>query len=171
MDGASGPQRSGASSAATSPTKTTILVIDDNRSIVELVRHVLTLQGRYHVVVAYDGAGGLAQFYEHRPQCVIVDVRMPGIDGYQVVRAIRGDAESADTPLIILSALTQRDYRMMGLLSGVDEYLPKPFKPSELCATLDRVLKITPEERMRRLTRLAADDDGDDSEDSSGAPA
>jgi DNA-binding response OmpR family regulator len=135
-----------------------VLVIDDNPTIVELIRHAVRMQGKYDVVVAYDGEQGLEQFYSERPDCVIVDVRMPNLDGYQVVRCIRGDSESANTPLIILSAMIEEDDQMTGLLSGVDEYLAKPFKPSVLCATLERVMQITPEERERRLVQLAADD-------------
>jgi DNA-binding response OmpR family regulator len=135
-----------------------VLVIDDNPTIVELIRHAVRMQGKYDVVVAYDGEQGLEQFYSERPDCVIVDVRMPNLDGYQVVRCIRGDSESAHTPLIILSAMFEEDDQMTGLLSGVDEYLAKPFKPSVLCATLERVMQITPEERERRLVQLAAED-------------
>ncbi|HEV2405045.1 MAG TPA: hypothetical protein VGR88_06310, partial [Ktedonobacterales bacterium] len=60
--------------------------------------------------------------------------------------------------LIILSAMIEDDDQLTGLLSGVDEYLAKPFKPSVLCAALERVMRITPEEREQRLQRLAADE-------------
>lgn len=133
-----------------------VLVIDDNPTIVELVRHAVGMYGNYDVVVAYDGVQGLECFYTEQPDCVIVDVKMPRMDGYQVVRCIRGDGASAHTPLIILSAMTEDDDQMTGIFSGVDEYLAKPFKPSALCATLERVMQITPEERERRLEQLGA---------------
>ena len=133
-----------------------VLVIDENVTIVELIRHAVMLYGKYDVVVAYDGVQGLERFYDERPDCVIVDVKMPRMDGYQVVRCIRGDSDLAHTPLIILSAMNEDDDKMTGLLSGVDEYLAKPFKPSVLCATLDRVMQITTEEREQRIERLAA---------------
>jgi len=142
---------------ATANKKPTVLVIDDDRRIVELIRHTVAMHGKYDVLVAYDGVQGLELFYGERPDCVIVDVLMPRMDGYQVVRAIRGDAASAHTPLIILSALYEEDDKLTGLCSGVDEYVAKPFKPSVLCATLERVMRITPEERERRLERLARD--------------
>lgn len=132
-----------------------VLVIDDNPTIVELIRHAVGMYGKYDVVVAYDGVQGLEQFYTERPDCVIVDVKMPRMDGYQVVRCIRGDSASAHTPLIILSAMIEEDDQLTGLLSGVDEYLAKPFRPSVLCATLEKVMQITPDERERRLARLA----------------
>lgn len=134
-----------------------VLVIDDNPTIVELIRHAVGLQGKYQVVVAYDGVQGLERFHEEQPDCVIVDVKMPKMDGYQVVRCIRGDQASANTPLIILSAMLEDDDKLTGLLSGVDEYLAKPFKPSVLCATLERVMEITPREREERIQALAAD--------------
>lgn len=133
-----------------------VLVIDDNPTIVELIRHAVGMFGKYDVVVAYDGVQGLERFNSEHPDCVIVDVKMPRMDGYQVVRCIRGDSASAHTPMIILSAMNEEDDQMTGLLSGVDEYLAKPFKPSVLCATLERVMRITPEERELRLERLAA---------------
>jgi DNA-binding response OmpR family regulator len=135
-----------------------VLVIDDNPTIVELIRHAVNMQGKYSVVVAYDGVQGLERFNAERPDCVIVDVRMPRMDGYQVVRCLRGDSESAQTPLIILSAMIEEDDQLTGLLSGVDEYLAKPFKPSVLCATLERVMQITAEERDSRIERLAMGD-------------
>lgn len=148
----------GQSAAATQqmPKQKKVLVIDDNPTIVELVRHAVGMYGKYDVVVAYDGVQGLECFYTEHPDCVIVDVKMPRMDGYQVVRCIRGDGASAHTPLIILSAMTEEDDQMRGILSGVDEYLAKPFKPSTLCATLERVMQITREERERRLEQLGA---------------
>jgi two-component system alkaline phosphatase synthesis response regulator PhoP len=140
------------------PRNKKVLVIDDNPTIVELIRHAVRMQGKYDVVVAYDGVQGLEQFYREQPDCVIVDVKMPRMDGYQVVRCIRGDSATAHTPLIILSAMFEEDDQMTGLLSGVDEYLAKPFRPSVLCATLERVMQITPEQREQRIERLAADD-------------
>lgn len=137
--------------------KMKVLVIDDSPTIVELVRHVVGTLGKYDVVVAYDGAQGLERFYEEQPDCVIADVNMPHLDGYQLVRCIRGDSRTAHTPLIILSAMTEGNDRLTGLLSGVDEYVAKPFKNSNLAATIERVLRITPEEREQRIAQLAAE--------------
>ena len=132
-----------------------ILVIDDTRSIVLYITHVLLSLGYTDIITAENGIEGLELFYRERPDCVIVDVLMPGLDGYQVVRTIRGDSSTAHTPLVILSALQQPDQQLTGLLSGVDEYLGKPFKREELGAALDRAMKITPLEREQRMNRLA----------------
>jgi len=131
-----------------------VLVIDDNPTIVELIKYAVNLQGNYQVVVAYDGIQGLERIYAEQPDCVIIDVKMPRMDGYQLVRCLRGDARTADIPLIILSALTRVEDRMTGMLSGVDEYLTKPFKPGALNATIEHVLRLTPGERQHRMDNL-----------------
>ena len=140
----------------------TVLVIDDNPTIVELIRYAINLHGLYRVLVAYDGVQGLERVYVEQPDCVIIDVKMPRMDGYQLVRCLRGDSRTANTPLIILSAMTREEDQLTGLLSGVDEYLTKPFKPSALNAAIDRVLLLTPADRQRRmdyLVRTQADRD------------
>ncbi len=131
-----------------------VLVIDDNPTIVELIKYAVNLQGSYNVVVAYDGVQGLERVHAEQPDCVIIDVKMPRMDGYHLVRFLRGDARTADIPLIILSAMTREEDELMGLLSGVDAYLTKPFKPSVLNATIERVLRLTPADRQRRMDDL-----------------
>jgi two-component system alkaline phosphatase synthesis response regulator PhoP len=154
VDGGAGDEAPRAAGAGSTGRKK-VLVIDDSPLIVDLVRHAVEMQGKYTVVVAYDGVEGLEQYYRERPDCVIVDVMMPQMDGFQFVRCLRGDAETSQVPLIILTALTTPDKELTGYLSGADEFLTKPFRPSVLCATLDRVLAMTPEERARRLMGLA----------------
>ena len=131
-----------------------VLVIDDNPTIVELIKYAVNLQGAYEVSVAYDGVQGLECIYVEKPDCVIIDVKMPRMDGYQLVRCLRGDEYTADIPLIILSALARAEDQMTGMLSGVDEYLTKPFKPSALNAAIERVMHLTPGERQRRMDVL-----------------
>src|SRR5438552_2630787 len=128
-----------------------VLVIDDNPTIVELIKYAVNLQGDYQVVVAYDGVQGLERVFTECPDCLIIDVKMPKMDGYQLVRCLRGDARTTNIPLIILSAMTREEDQMTGLLSGVDEYLIKPFKPNALKAAIERVLRLTPTERQRRM--------------------
>ena len=131
-----------------------VLVIDDNPTIVELIKYAVNLQGRYDVVVAYDGVEGLERIYLERPDCVIIDVKMPRMDGYQLARCLRGDPRTLNVPLIILSAMTREQDQMTGYLSGVDEYLTKPFKPSALNAAIERVILLTPADRQRRIDQL-----------------
>ncbi len=133
-----------------------VLVIDDNPTIVELVKYAVHLYGNYEVIGAYDSEEGLRRFYQEWPDCVIIDVKMPRIDGYQLARCLRGDPTSAHVPLIILSAMIREEDQARGYLSGVDEYLTKPFKPAALGAALERVMKITAEQRWQRLCEFAA---------------
>jgi two-component system alkaline phosphatase synthesis response regulator PhoP len=133
-----------------------VLVIDDNRTIVDLVRNMISMQGTYQVVVAYNGKQGLEQVEREHPDCVIVDVMMPEMDGFQVVRCLRGDERTRGTPLIILTALDTPEKEWTGYLSGADEYIKKPFKVNELHAAITRVMALTPHQREERLLRLAA---------------
>jgi DNA-binding response OmpR family regulator len=135
-----------------------VLVIDDNPTIVELIKYAVKLQGAYQVIVAYDGVEGLERVLAEHPDCVIIDVKMPKMDGYQLLRCLRGDTGTADIPLIILSAMTREEDQLTGLLSGADEYLTKPFKPTALNAAIERVLRLTPEERQLRTDTLAQKD-------------
>jgi DNA-binding response OmpR family regulator len=117
-----------------------VLVVDDNQDLLLLVAESLSQLGGFQVATAENGIQGLERYYETRPDCVIIDVKMPGLDGYQLVRALRGDSSSRMTPLVILSALIQERERMAGLLSGADRYLMKPVAPAELVAAIQHVL-------------------------------
>ncbi len=132
----------------------TLLIVDDDRDLLPSLETMLETLTDFTVVTAEDGAIGLERFYEVRPQCVIIDVKMPELDGYQLVRALRGDPETAETPLIILTAMAQDRNRLAGLVSGVDQYLVKPVTPRDLLAAIQKALQTTQEERLRRLRRL-----------------
>ena len=137
--------------------KHTVLVVDDNRQLIEFLTDALEELGDFTVVTATDGAQGLERYYDVRPDCVVVDVRMPGIDGYQLVRALRGDPDSSSTSLIILSALVQDKEQVAGLLAGADLYLVKPVDPLELIQAIQRVLQQS--EALRRQHQQALLDD------------
>lgn len=132
----------------------TVLVVDDSEDLRELVAESLRKLGGFAVVTARDGAEGLQQYFEVHPDCVVIDVKMPGLDGYQLIRALRGDPASSATPLIILSAMVQDKDRLGGFLAGVDEYLLKPVSPLELVQTIGRVVGRSQEDRRQRLRAL-----------------
>jgi CheY-like chemotaxis protein len=132
----------------------TVLVVDDSADLRMLVAESLRKLGGFTVVTAEDGAEGLERYFEIRPNCVVIDVKMPGLDGYQLIRALRGDPASSATPLVILSAMVQERDRLAGFLSGVDEYLLKPVSPLELVRTIQQVIARGEADRQQRLQTL-----------------
>lgn len=135
----------------------TVLVVDDSADLRALVAESLRKLGGFTVVTAEDGAVGLERYVEIRPDCVVIDVKMPGLDGYQLIRALRGDPASSATPLVILSAMVQERDRLAGFLSGVDEYLLKPVSPLELVRTIRQVIDRDEADRQRRMQALLDD--------------
>jgi CheY-like chemotaxis protein len=125
----------------------TVLIVEDNVELLDLLMHSLPVLGGFRVLGAKNGLEGLLQFEQERPDCVVVDVRMPELNGYQLVRALRGDSATAQTPLIILTALTQDRDRFAGLASGVDLFLNKPILPFDLAQAIQQVLARTSAER------------------------
>lgn len=135
----------------------TVLVVDDSADLRALVAESLRKLGNFTVVTAEDGADGLQRYFEIRPDCVVIDVRMPGLDGYQLIRALRGDPASSATPLVILSAMIQERDRLAGFISGTDEYLMKPVSPLQLVQTINEVIGRSELERHRRLQAMLRD--------------
>lgn len=135
----------------------TVLVVDDSADLRALVAESLRKLGGFTVVTAEDGVAGLERYFEVQPDCIVIDVKMPGLDGYQLVRALRGDPASAATPLVILSAMVQDQDRLAGFFAGADEYLVKPVSPLELVQTIRRVIDRTIADRRERFRTLLAD--------------
>ncbi|OGO53760.1 MAG: DNA-binding response regulator [Chloroflexi bacterium RBG_16_70_13] len=117
----------------------TILVVDDAPNIVELVRLYLEGAG-YATVVATDGPSAVELHRKHRPDLVILDLMLPGMDGFEVCRAIRRDA---DTPVLMLTARTDDVDAIVGLELGADDYVTKPFNPRALVARVKAILRRT----------------------------
>ncbi len=113
-----------------------ILVIEDNRDILANVLDYLELKG-YVVDCAQDGLGGLHLAATQDYDLIVLDVMLPGIDGYQVCKRLREDA-GRDTPIIMLTARDALADRLQGLGVGADDYLVKPFALSELVARIER---------------------------------
>ncbi len=132
----------------------TVLVIDDNDDLLSLIADSLRKLGSFAVVTARNGSQGLERYFEVRPACVVVDVKMPGLDGYQLVKALRGDPDSSSTPIVILSAMAQPKDQLAGFLSGADEYLLKPVGPLDLVNVISAVIGRSQTERSRRQQAL-----------------
>lgn len=116
-----------------------ILVVDDEAKIVKLIRAYLE-QANYTVVVAEDGQTALIQARREKPDLVILDLMLPGIDGLDVARILRREG---DTPIIMLTARVEDTDRIVGLELGADDYVTKPFNPRELVARVRAVLRRT----------------------------
>lgn len=154
----------------TPDTRRTVLVVDDNQQLLDFLTDALEELGDFRVVTAKDGGEGLRSYFALRPACMIIDVRMPGIDGYQLVRALRGDPDSAGTPLIILSAMAQDRDMLIGLFAGADTYLQKPVRPLDLIAEIERVIALSERERDERMQRLVGEDASGDGAEAQPAP-
>lgn len=140
-----------------------VLVVDDDPALLVALAEGLELVGGYEVVACCDGVSGLERFFSSQPDCVVVDVRMPGLNGYQFVRALRGDPQSAQAPIIVLSALVQDHEQLAGLLSGADAYLTKPIKIVDLVMVIDQAIFRSSDERerqMRQLSDAGGEDEG-----------
>jgi two-component system alkaline phosphatase synthesis response regulator PhoP len=117
-----------------------ILVVDDDRDIVRLVRSYLEQSG-YEVLVAYDGETALHILRRERPDLMLLDLMLPGRDGWGVTRVVRGDEGLAVTPIIMLTARVEDQDRILGLELGADDYVSKPFNPREVVARVRAVLR------------------------------
>ncbi len=131
-----------------------VLIVDDNPHLLSIITDSLLELGNFTVVTAADGAEGLARYYEERPDCVVIDVKMPNLNGYQLLKALRGDPDTAGTPLIALTAMAQDMDRLAGLASGADHYLIKPVKPQDLVAAIEHAITLSEADRRQRLRAL-----------------
>ncbi|MBE5037820.1 response regulator transcription factor [Subdoligranulum sp. DSM 109015] len=114
-----------------------ILVVDDDKNICELLRLYLVKEG-YAVTLAYDGNAALAEFEKLKPDMVLLDVMMPGMDGWEVCRKIRANNK---TPIIMLTAKGETYDKVLGLELGADDYIVKPFDAKEVTARIKAVLR------------------------------
>lgn len=120
----------------------TVLVVEDEKDILELVTLNLQRQG-YKTLSAANGIEGLAQAKAHVPDLVILDIMMPGKDGYAVYKDLQEDARTRTIPVLMLTAKGDVAHRIAGLELGVDEYMGKPFSPKELMLRVKGLLKRT----------------------------
>jgi DNA-binding response OmpR family regulator len=119
------------------PTDRPILVVDDDRKIAALVRAYLEREG-YRVLTAYDGREAVERARADRPQLIVLDLMLPELDGFEVLRRVRAEG---DVPILMLSARSSLPERIIGLERGADDYLPKPFSPAELVVRVKAILR------------------------------
>lgn len=117
--------------------KPTILVIDDDKKTVDLIRLYLEKDG-YRVLMAYDGHSAIDTARNKRPGLIILDLMLPKVDGLDVCRRLRSES---NVPIIMLTAKSTEDDKLIGLDLGADDYMTKPFSPRELVARVRAVLR------------------------------
>ena len=128
----------------------TILIIEDEIDIANLVRFNFERNG-YSVEIAHDGREGLEKILKNQPDLVILDLMLPEIDGYKILKKMQRDTRSHSIPVIMLTAKSQIDDRLKGLELGADDYVTKPFSPKELILRAQAILK------RNRVTPVAED--------------
>ncbi|NUT57059.1 MAG: response regulator [Thermoleophilia bacterium] len=116
-----------------------VLAADDDPLIRELIQFRLERSG-YAVITAADGDEALRLIRERRPDLVVLDVMMPGRNGYEITRSLRADEETSAIPVILLTARVQEADVSQGFDAGADDYLTKPFSPQELRARVQAIL-------------------------------
>jgi two-component system, OmpR family, response regulator MprA len=141
-------------------TAPSVLVVDDDRAVRDSLRRALKLHG-FEVAVAVDGMEAIRQVVSEAPDVIVLDVMMPGVDGFGVVRRLRQDG--FDVPILLLTARDAVPDRVTGLTVGADDYLAKPFALEELIARIGALLRRTRPDadapRIRRFADLTVDPD------------
>lgn len=117
-----------------------ILVVDDDRKIVRLLQSYLEQAGMT-VLTAYDGDAAKHAIQRERPDLIVLDIGLPGSDGWQITRWLRADSHVSDIPVLMLTARVEDDDKIYGLELGADDYLTKPFNPLEVVARVRAILR------------------------------
>jgi CheY-like chemotaxis protein len=148
LDDLFGPPPAPTGSQGFPVAKGRILVIDDNADMRDYLRRLL--RAHWNVEVAADGETGLAAAQRLRPEVILADVMMPGLDGFEVVKRVREDPALGHTPVVLVTARAGEAAAIEGLMAGADNYIAKPFSPRELMARLQATLDRTRAETALR---------------------
>ena len=108
-----------------------ILIVDDEADLVETVRFPLEMEG-YHVLVSYNGEDALNQARKENPDLILLDLMLPKLDGYKVCRLLKFDDRYKHIPILMLTAKTQDKDKILGMETGANEYITKPFEMDDL---------------------------------------
>ena len=118
-----------------------ILIVDDEKDIVETLSFMLKAKG-FECICAYDGEIGLSMAKNETPDLVILDVMMPKINGYKICRLLKFDNKYKDIPIIMITARSQDEDKIIGEETGADEYITKPFEFSEVLEKINKYLNV-----------------------------
>ncbi len=116
-----------------------ILIVDDEVDLVETVRFPLEMEG-YHVLVSYNGEDALNQARKENPDLILLDLMLPKLDGYKVCRLLKFDDRYKHIPILMLTAKTQEKDKALGMETGANEYITKPFEMDDLLKKVKKYL-------------------------------
>jgi len=131
-----------------------ILVVDDEPDILSLLVYQLSRED-YRISTAVDGRSAVSTALEDRPDLIVLDLMLPGMDGYQVLRTLREDERTSEIPVLLLTARREEEDRIHGFEKGADDYVTKPFSPRELVLRVGALLrraKAEPLDAHRRIS-------------------
>jgi len=131
----------------------TILIIDDD-SLMQKVIEASLLKDNYKLLFASDGPSGIKSAREHMPDLILLDIVMPGMDGFEVCSRMRKDDLLLYMPIIIITALDDRDSKIQGLEAGADDYICKPFDKLEFRARVRTITRLNRYTRWRKIYQL-----------------
>src|SRR5437867_4949012 len=130
-----------------------ILIVEDEQGVVHLLKSRLDAEG-FQVIAAYNGQEGLRAVTEGRPDLVILDLTLPDLDGFEFCRRIRGQAETASLPILVLSGRAEEVDKVVMLTLGADDYVTKPFNAKELVARVKTLLRRVSAPVVPRMLRV-----------------
>jgi DNA-binding response OmpR family regulator len=119
----------------------TVLVVDDDPVILKLLEVNFDMEG-FGVLIAHDGEEGIDVARRERPDVIVSDIMMPKVSGIELVTELKGDPDTSDIPIILLSAKAQNADVRTGLDAGADDYITKPFEPLDLVDRVNRLLEV-----------------------------
>jgi DNA-binding response OmpR family regulator len=123
-----------------------VVYIEDDQEMIDLVVLILNRRG-FLVKGAHGGRNGLDMIFQDPPDLILLDLMMPGMDGWEVYQQLKANEKTRDIPVIVVTAKAQAIDRVLGLhIAKVDDYVSKPFRPQELLDSIDRVLNRTSQE-------------------------
>src|SRR5580765_345007 len=118
-----------------------ILIVDDERHNRQLLEVMLAPEG-FHLLTAASGEEALALVAQHPPDLILLDIMMPGMDGYQVAGTLKANVATKNIPIIVITSLDDRNARMLGLTAGAEDFLSKPVDRAELCMRVRNLLRL-----------------------------
>jgi len=118
-----------------------ILIVDDEKDYVRVIEQTLTDEG-YKVITAFSGKEALEKVRDEAPDLMVLDINMPGMDGYEVCKEIRKDPLYKHLPIVMLTIRRERNDKIKGMNLGSDEYITKPFRPKELLLRIKKIFQV-----------------------------